>query len=357
MISYKLEQWYLENKRSLPWRDTKDPYLIWISEIILQQTRVVQGYAYYLRFIEAFPDVNSLAKADENDVLVIWQGLGYYSRARNIHFTAKTIVDKYNGIFPTDYNEILKLKGIGEYTAAAIASFAYNKPHAVVDGNVYRFLSRLFGIDTPIDTSTGKKEITSLANHLLDQKEPGLYNQAIMEFGALHCTPDNPMCETCPFNDNCIAYSKNLIKRLPVKQGKIKTKDRFFYYLDIRYGDKSSIQLKKRIQKDIWQNLYELPLIETQQKTEIDELIEKNEFKEIVKISNNLDVKFIDKSIKHVLSHQTIHATFLKIVVSEKSDILDKKLTEVKLTDLYKYPISRLVDRYFEQMNAQSETK
>lgn len=351
MLSKKLIKWYHINKRSLPWRDTQDPYRIWISEIILQQTRVAQGYEYYLRFIEKLPDISSLAKANEHDILLLWQGLGYYSRARNLHFAAKTIVEKHNGVFPSNYEEILSLKGIGEYTAAAISSFAYNLPHAVLDGNVYRFLSRFFGITTPIDTTNGKKEFAKLAQELIDRKNPGLYNQAIMEFGALHCTPDNPKCDCCPFSEQCIAYNENRIKQLPVKQGKIKSKDRFFYYLDIRFqNNPSNILLNKRTQKDIWQNLFELPLIETNSSSTLEELIKLEDFNSIFSNTKKLQINPVGITFKHILSHQKINATFYRITISEGSTI-SKDFSKIEESNLSDYPISRLVDRYFKQIS------
>lgn len=351
MIKRQLQKWYMQNKRNLPWRETQNPYNIWISEIILQQTRVIQGYDYYMRFIDRFPNVSMLADADENEVLVLWQGLGYYSRARNLHFAAKTIVEKFDGVFPYDYNDIIKLKGIGEYTAAAIASFAYNQPYAVVDGNVFRFLSRLFGVDTPIDTSRGKKEFSALATQLLDKDYPGLHNQAIMEFGALHCTPDNPNCETCPFCDICIAYNKDKIKLLPVKQGKTKTRERFFNYFDVRYGNDLTLLLNKRTQKDIWQNLYELPLLETTQKLELKELLNTKAFQELFPSNCNIEIHHTGKSMKHILSHQTLNAVFYRIYIPKKEICFLENFVEVDICDLHNFPISRLVDRYFEQTN------
>ncbi len=229
-----LKDWYEQNKRDLPWRNTKDAYKIWISEIILQQTRVNQGYNYYLRFIERFPNVKSLAEAEEQEVLKHWQGLGYYSRARNLHKTAKSVISEFNGKFPLHYNDILSLSGIGEYTAAAISSFAYNQPYAAVDGNIFRVLSRLVANETPIDTSKGKKEFTGIAKKLLDKNNPGTHNQAIMEFGAMYCTPKNPDCENCPLKEFCKAYKLNVVELLPIKQGKTKVTNRYFNYFFIK---------------------------------------------------------------------------------------------------------------------------
>ncbi|MCW8941497.1 MAG: A/G-specific adenine glycosylase, partial [Flavobacteriales bacterium] len=232
-FSQKLISWYKNNKRDLPWRNTINPYKIWLSEIILQQTRVNQGLSYYYKFIEHYPSVKDLANASEQEVLKLWQGLGYYSRARNLHATARIITENYDGIFPVDYKKILSLKGVGEYTAAAITSFAYNQPYPVVDGNVFRVLARIYGVDTPIDTPEGKKTFNGLANKLIDKKQAATYNQAIMEFGALVCTPKNPECENCIFNNICAALINQQIELLPLKSKKIKQTNRYFNYLII----------------------------------------------------------------------------------------------------------------------------
>jgi len=250
-FSSKLINWYHQNKRDLPWRNSTDPYQIWLSEIILQQTRVDQGLSYFNKFIEHHPNVNSLANAPEKEVLNLWQGLGYYSRARNLHFTAKVISKEHKGIFPSDYNDILKLKGVGEYTAAAIASFAYNLSYPVIDGNVYRVLSRIFGIENPIDSSKGKKIFKALATELIDNKNPATYNQAIMEFGALQCTPKKPKCEDCPFRLECYALKNELTAELPKKEKKIKQRNRYFNYVVVI--DNEKIYLKERKEKDIGQ--------------------------------------------------------------------------------------------------------
>lgn len=258
ILSERLLEWYKENKRELPWRDTTDPYLIWISEIILQQTRVAQGYEYFLRFVRRFPDVASLAAASEDEVMKYWQGLGYYSRARNLHAAAKSM----NGKFPVTYEDVRGLKGVGDYTAAAICAFAYNMPYAVVDGNVYRVLSRYLGIDTPIDSTEGKKVFAVLAQEMLDERRPTDYNQAIMDFGAIQCTPQSPNCMFCPLADRCFALSKGLIAHLPVKQHKTKTVNRYFNYIYVRMGAETLIH--KRTENDIWKNLFELPLVEAE---------------------------------------------------------------------------------------------
>src|SRR5574344_1818370 len=336
-----LIEWYHEHKRDLPWRNTNDPYLIWISEIILQQTRVAQGYAYYQRFIERFPNLESLAAAEENEVLKYWQGLGYYSRARNLHQAAISV----NGVFPVRYEDILKLKGVGTYTAAAICSFAYNQPHAVVDGNVYRVLSRFFGVNEPIDSGKGKKIFASLAHDLLDKVQPALYNQAIMDFGALQCTPLSPDCTVCPFKNRCFAFNHNMVSSLPIKQNKTKTSERFFYYLLIR--DNGNIYLNKRTENDIWKNLYELPLIESNTALAVDDFIRKQEFASIFKENSVVNVRLLNKT-KHVLSHRIIYADFYELEAQDiKMDFLSK-YTRLNMADLELYPVSRLMHNFFE---------
>lgn len=336
-----LIEWYHEHKRDLPWRNTNDPYLIWISEIILQQTRVAQGYAYYQRFIERFPNLESLAAAEENEVLKYWQGLGYYSRARNLHQAAISV----NGVFPVRYEDILKLKGVGIYTAAAICSFAYNQPHAVVDGNVYRVLSRFFGINEPIDSGKGKKIFASLAHDLLDKVQPALYNQAIMDFGALQCAPLSPDCTVCPFKNRCFAFNHNMVSSLPIKQNKTKTSERFFYYLLIR--DNGNIYLNKRTENDIWKNLYELPLIESNTALAVDDFIRKQEFASIFKENSVVNVRLLNKT-KHVLSHRIIYADFYELEAQDiKMDFLSK-YTRLNMADLELYPVSRLMHNFFE---------
>ena len=336
-----LIEWYHEHKRDLPWRNTNDPYLIWISEIILQQTRVAQGYAYYQRFIERFPNLESLAASEENEVLKYWQGLGYYSRARNLHQAAISV----NGVFPVRYEDILKLKGVGIYTAAAICSFAYNQPHAVVDGNVYRVLSRFFGINEPIDSGKGKKIFASLAHDLLDKVQPALYNQAIMDFGALQCTPLSPDCTVCPFKNRCFAFNHNMVSSLPIKQNKTKTSERFFYYLLIR--DNGNIYLNKRTENDIWKNLYELPLIESNTALAVDDFIRKQEFASIFKEDSVVNVRLLNKT-KHVLSHRIIYADFYELEAQDiKMDFLSK-YTRLNMADLELYPVSRLMHNFFE---------
>ncbi|MGL2965641.1 A/G-specific adenine glycosylase [Flavobacterium sp. XGLA_31] len=317
MFSKLLIQWYLQNKRDLPWRDTASPYVIWLSEIMLQQTRVAQGLPYFLRFTEAFPTVFDLANATEEEVLKLWQGLGYYSRARNLHGTAKQIAFEYNGEFPKTYKELLHLKGIGEYTAAAIASFAYNENVPVVDGNVFRVLSRYFDVDTDIASAGAKKEFKQLAAELLPKGNAGVFNQAIMEFGALQCVPKNPNCPECIFSGSCLALQKKKVTELPVKSKKLKVKSRYFHYL-VFSDDNENTVIHKRTQKGIWHNLYEFPLLETdtpETDTAVLELIQRQSF-----VSNNiLEIHLCNpESLVHKLSHQHLNIKFWKIKVAGK---------------------------------------
>lgn len=350
-FSPKIITWYHQNKRDLPWRNTKDAYLIWLSEIILQQTRVDQGMAYYLKFAEHFPTVKDLAKADNDKVMKLWQGLGYYSRARNLHTTAKTIYTIYKGKFPTAYEDILSLKGVGDYTAAAIASFAFNKPHAVVDGNVYRVLSRVFGIETPIDSSEGKKEFYKLANELIDKKNPGLHNQALMEFGALQCKPANPDCSICPLNTICYAFAKNVVADLPIKEKKTKVRNRYFNYMVFR--NKGSIAIHKRIAKDIWINLHDFPLIETTKELSEEQLIKSPEWKKMLG-KTKYSIKSISTSYKHILSHQKIYARFIELDCKEPlKTFLPKDILIIKESEIQKFAVPRLVDLYLEKTSPQ----
>ncbi len=342
-IQIKLQNWYEENKRELPWRNTKDPYKIWISEIILQQTRVKQGYQYYLNFLEKFPTIQSLANSDEQEVLKQWQGLGYYTRARNLHKTAKIITDKFNGTFPNRYTDILSLAGIGEYTASAISSFAFKLPHAVLDGNVYRFLSRLFADETPIQTSAGKKVFNKYASLLLDKKNPDTHNQAIMEIGALQCTPTSPNCPECPIDTHCKAFEVGKVEEFPVKTKKIKQRKRYFNYLFILDNEKTFIQ--KRTRKDIWQNLYELPLIESNKSLTWNEITKTDDFLNYFSENTNISAEK-PTEINHILSHQKIMARFF-VVYSQGQK--PKNTIEVSINKLENYPISRLIDIFLKE--------
>lgn len=343
-VSALFIQWYHVNKRDLPWRDTQDPYKIWISEIILQQTRVNQGLDYYNRFIARFPNVKTLAEASEEDVLKLWQGLGYYSRARNLHKTAKQIVTNHQGIFPKEYKDIISLSGIGTYTAAAICSFAYDLPFAAVDGNVYRVLSRIFGIDTPIDSPAGNKTFQQLAQDILDKNHAATHNQAIMEFGALQCIPASPNCESCPLKNICISFASNITNLLPVKSKKVKTRKRYFNYLFI--NNKKHTYLQKRTGDDVWKNLYEFPLIEDNRLLNVSELIHHEDFLKIIKgIASDITIKPLSQPVKHVLTHQQIFAQFFLIAIKEKNEIISK-LEETEITAIDKYPVSRLMDMF-----------
>lgn len=346
-ISHILTRWYGQNRRDLPWRETKNPYFIWLSEVILQQTRVVQGYDYYMRFIEAFPAVEDLANAHEDEVLKLWQGLGYYSRARNLHTASKMIMSEHKGVFPSNYKDILSLKGVGEYTAAAVGSFAFGLPYAVVDGNVYRVLSRLFAIETPIDTTQGKKIFAELANELLDPDYPAEHNQSIMEFGALQCVPVSPNCSICPLSNVCLAFSQNKTTSYPVKQGKVKIKERFFNYFDIRID--SFMFLNKRTGDDIWKNLYELPLVETDYKLTLDDLQETEAFAKMFDNVGKVVIRPMGMTLKHVLSHRIIYANFYIVEITNDA-LLEQQYLKIEKADLFNFAISRLVDRYFESL-------
>ena len=333
-------KWYRQNKRNLPWRLTKDPYKIWLSEIILQQTKVDQGLNYYLKFCTNYPTIQALAAADEQQVLADWQGLGYYSRARNLHATAKVIVANYAGIFPSSYENILTLKGIGSYTAAAISSFAFDLPHAVVDGNVYRVLSRLFDIDLPIDSSEGIKEFKVLADELLNKDYPAEHNQAIMEFGALQCTPSNPNCIDCPFALTCLARKNGTIQQRPVKKGKTKVRNRYLHFLHVETEDQ--IIITQRTEKDIWQNMFQFPLIEKNSAEELS-VIQKE-----IEHTYNIQVTDVIPNIKHILSHQHLYTTFWKTKTIPEKLRSNKAYLIIPKETLISYPIPRVIDRYLE---------
>ncbi len=302
----------------MPWKGEKNPYKIWISEIILQQTRVEQGLGYYHRFIKSFPDIQTLANAPEQKVFKLWEGLGYYSRCRNLIASAKFINTELNGNFPEKFEDILALKGIGVYTASAISSFAFNQPYAVVDGNVFRVLSRFFGIEIPVDTTEGKKVYSMLASELLDKKNPAIYNQAIMDFGATVCKPLLPLCETCPLQIKCIAFKKKIVDDLPIKTKSLKRKDRFFTYLIAEYNN--SYYVRKRINKDIWQGLYEFILVETKQLLtgELEGQIGKAG---ILGNKNNFVVTHISKTFSQKLTHQTITGRFFHLQLANPFNI------------------------------------
>lgn len=337
LIHNKLSQWYEQHHRILPWRETEDPYRIWISEIILQQTRVAQGLEYYMRFVERFPDVRSLASASEDEVLRYWQGLGYYSRARNLHRAAQTIVQRQSTVFDTPvdisdqasiFQELISLPGIGEYTAGAIASFAFNLPYPALDGNVYRVLARLYDCEIAFDTSAGKKHFHQLANLLLDQSNPRLFNSAIMEFGALHCTPTSPDCAHCPIQECCLAYAHHTVELLPVRKPRTALRDRYLNYTIYCTPDMRTL-IQQRTEKDIWQHLYEFPLQETEALLPV-----------------AAGVAQVD--LKHILSHQRIHARFHIRKVEQLPPI--PNTIAIPLSSLDDYALSRLTLRALDML-------
>lgn len=303
----------------MPWKGEKEAYKIWLSEIILQQTRVEQGSSYYEKFVAAFPTVKELALADEKTVFKLWEGLGYYSRCRNLIATAKYIYHECGGKFPDLYEEILKLKGIGPYTAAAIASFAFNLPHAVVDGNVFRVLARIYGIDDAIDEQAGKNKFQKLALALLDKKQPGVYNQAIMDFGATICKPLQPLCLSCVFKKSCIAYLNDKVSAFPVKKKKLKKRNRYFYFFPIKY--KNHIAIRERLRKDIWQHLHEFPMVELEKNAGFKEAL--SEAKKMRWITEATRAIEPSPEFRQQLTHQTIHAIFIKCEVDKKLHIKD----------------------------------
>jgi A/G-specific adenine glycosylase len=329
----------------MPWKGEKDPYKIWLSEIILQQTRVEQGINYYKRFIKNFPDIKKLAKASDEKIFKLWEGLGYYSRCRNLIITARFISKNYNGKFPDNYVEIKALKGIGTYTAAAISSFAYNLPFAVVDGNVFRVLARFFGIDKPIDSTEGKKYITALADELLDKIQPGIYNQAIMDFGAVVCKPAAPLCTECIFKKNCVAFLNNKVNELPIKKKRINIKKRWFYYFIMEFNDKIAIQQRKA--KDIWQDLYEFPLIETAKETSNKEVIQEAAKKNWVK-KKGYDLFSVSPSFKQKLSHQLIFGQFIRIVLY-KEPLVKPDWVWVAKNNFDKYSFPQIINQFLRE--------
>lgn len=340
-FSSEIRNWYHQNHRKLPWRETQNPYYIWLSEVILQQTRVDQGLNYYLKFIQHYPRLEDMANAPEEKILKDWQGLGYYSRARNMHAASKTILHEQQGRFPDTYAGIRALKGVGDYTAAAIASICYHLPYPVLDGNVYRVITRIFGIDAPIDTGEGKKMVLEALNEFFDPEHPGEFNQAIMEFGALHCTPSRPDCENCIFSAGCIARKKNLVNTLPVKSKKTKVRNRYFYYLVILHGKQT--YLEKRTGNDIWKGLYQFPLIESEKKLN-DQALEKQ-----ITQPGNYHIISISKEYKHVLSHQHIYCRFITIIPS--GNLPANAWTKVPLDKLQDYPVARLTEKYLAEAN------
>ncbi len=347
-LSQNLINWYSLNKRDLPWRETNKPYFIWISEIILQQTRVDQGLDYYNKFIHKFPDLTSLASSHIDEVLKLWQGLGYYSRARNMYYTANHIVNNMNAYFPSEYDELIKLKGIGDYTASAIASICFNHPTPVLDGNVFRFIARYFGIYESTQSVSGKKQFKEILNKLIPKSNPGTFNQAIMEFGALQCTPKNPDCINCIFNSNCFAFNKDIVSELPVKKKKINQTIRYFNYLYIIYNNSTFIE--KRTQNDIWKLLYQFPLIETSKKLNLTELMQTSDWECMFnKIQATVVTNYIER--KHILSHQKIITRFYKIRIENINKNLSSRYLKIKISDIQSYGIPKLLENYLKNVD------
>jgi len=345
-FSDKIVEWYVDNRRSLPWRETTDPYKIWLSEVILQQTRVVQGIPYYQQFTKTYPGIKKIAEAPEQEILRLWQGLGYYTRARNLHRCAKAIVARYSGKFPETFEELRKLPGIGDYTAAAIASFAFGERVAVLDGNVFRVLSRVFGIDTPINSPEGKKEFSLLANELVSESNPGLHNQAVMEFGALFCTPQNPKCQDCPFKNTCIARRHDLIPLLPVKKQGKKSRIRYFFYLVVEKN--RTFLMKKRKEKDIWHGLFDFVLIEKTKPVNPGRVVMEEENK---KWFQEVEDIRISKRYKHILTHQTIHCRFIHIKTKRPFVPGDKDLSFYSARQIARLPKPALISRFLDEQN------
>lgn len=349
-FSKKLILWYLAHKRDLPWRTTSIPYYIWLSEIILQQTRVEQGLPYYNSFVSVYPTVKELANANEQEVLKLWQGLGYYSRARNLHATAKFISNELDGVFPNTYKDLLNLKGVGDYTASAIASICFDEATAVVDGNVYRVLSRYFGIATPINSSLGIKEFKSLAQQLIDIDNPGNHNQALMEFGARQCKPQSPNCETCIFNDSCIALQQKKISELPVKLKKTKIKNIYFNYIVV-VSENNKTVLRQRKGKGIWQNLYEFPLIETEKDFKLNEIKSLNSYQDLSgKIDINSLLLYNEEPILHKLSHRNIYTRFWIAETSMNNN------EAISISQIEKYPVPKLIGNFITTFFQNKET-
>jgi len=338
-FSDKLVEWYKLNKRDLPWRETRDPYKVWLSEIILQQTRVNQGMPYYLKFLETFPTIEALASATEHEVLRLWQGLGYYTRARNLHKCAKVVVSRYGGRFPDNFKSLLELPGVGEYTAAAIASFSFKEPVAVVDGNVFRVLARVFGVENEINSPEGKKVFTTLANSLISKKFPDLHNQAAMEFGAVYCIPKNPPCPTCHFQATCFAAQRNLQSVLPRKAKQKVSRKRYFYYFVIQRG--KSLLMRKRQGKDIWHGLYDFHLVERSRPVKTEKLLE-----ELTDVQFSIDEAEISHQYKHILTHQIIFAKFVFIKTEKFKLVRDGNLNFYTFEKIYDLPKPVLITRF-----------
>lgn len=343
----KILAWYDREKRELPWRNTRNPYYIWLSEVIMQQTQIVQGLSYYNKFIETYPTVNDLAAANEQDVLLLWQGLGYYSRVRNLHFTAKYIAHELGSKFPVTFKELLKLKGVGEYTAAAIASICYDERQAAVDGNVLRVIARVFGLNKPINSTAGKKEVKELSDKFISETRPGDYNQAMMDFGATQCTPKNPSCESCIFKKDCLAYQQNKVSVIPVKtKAKAKVDEYFHYFVII---SDTQIILHRRT-SGIWKNMYDFPAIVSGKKVNLTKL--KTEFS---KQFFDTDFLEVGEEIKHVLSHRNLYIRFFATAADDKiiAKVIsnDADMETVKLVDIKKYPMPIVIANFIDSFD------
>lgn len=345
-FSDRIIGWYQENKRDLPWRDTSDPYKIWISETILQQTRVAQGISYYRRFIQAFPDVESLAKAESDEVMKLWQGLGYYTRARHLHEAARQLILYHGGKLPGSFRELIAIKGIGEYSAAAIASIAFHEPVPLVDGNVFRVISRLYRIGFQQGTAAAKKAVREIAGKILDPERPGQHNQAMMEFGAIQCIPRNPGCPACIFRSTCKAYRSGKVEEYPATGKRSKLKDRFFNYLFIQSGERTII--RKREGTDIWKGLYEFPLIETSAEVTENDLTGSPDWKTLLNGIQPVSIT-VSEPFKHLLSHQRVHARFFIVILESIPPRLREKYLHIPIQDLGEYPVPRLIERFLEE--------
>lgn len=340
-----LALWYEQHRRTLPWRSDPSPYHVWLSEVILQQTRVNQGLEYYNRFIERWPALEDLAAATEEEVLKMWQGLGYYSRARNLHQCALQVMQRHGGQFPKDYLQLRQLQGIGSYTAAAIASIAFDQPVAVVDGNVYRVLSRLFDIETPINSKEGVALFAKLAQELLDEEHPGRHNQALMEFGALQCLPQHPNCLQCPLSANCLALSHHTVEQRPVKENKVKVRTRYFHYL-VFVTPKHEILLHKREDDDIWKNLYDFPCVESDRPLPLKEVLDTDLFRSLTE-NQDFVIQHISPAFTHKLTHQTLIASFIKIKIHGFFSIIQtKNLLLTPENELGSFPVPKLIENY-----------
>ena len=346
MITPTLLSWYEANKRDLPWRHTREPYAVWLSEVILQQTRVDQGMAYYHKFLALFPTVHDLAAASEDAVLKAWQGLGYYSRARNLHATAKMVVGEYGGHFPQTAEELRKLKGIGEYTAAAIASFCFGEKIPVMDGNVMRVVSRLTAMEDPIDKPIGRSKVQAFLNEWIPGGQPDTFNQAMMEFGALHCTPRNPSCAHCVFAEDCDARRLGVVERLPYKAGKTAVSHLWMYYNVITCGNQ--VLVRRRNHSGIWKGLYDFPSCDVTAPTEVDDVL--SNYAQDLMNRQSFKLEDVSAEFKHVLSHRVVHAYFIRITVSDPFEV-SGDMRWVERNELQELGVSRLVDRYLQQQH------